>query len=203
MLTSPHNPYFGQRCGERCGRVHGVSGEVGGVGLGLGVWAQGGGRNWEPLTSIPRPQPPDPNPQTPNPRPQPPDPNSINPPRLQPPNSPDPTPNYHRCVANLPHLHCCKCLSDGYAQILGHIFVVWRIFFVASLPCGESSGNPPPTPQHTFLHLSPHHLHLLKVWRSYHVTKFLWRSYHVAKLLATEKTRLVNVSVLLAVFPLE
>ena len=63
-----------------------------------------------------------------------------------------------------------------------------------------------PTPQHTFLHLLSHlfpHLpflpphpntfsyyshispHLLKVWRSYHVTKFLWRSYHVAKLLAT------------------
>ena len=54
------------------------------------------------------------------------------------------------------------------------------------------------TPQHTFLHLLsylfPHlpflalhpntfsyypHIspHLLKVWRSYHVTKFLWRSY--------------------------
>ena len=62
-----------------------------------------------------------------------------------------------------------------------------------------------PTPHHTFLHLSyllphlpflpPHpntfsyypliSLHLLKVWQSYHVTKFLWRSYHVAKLLAT------------------
>ena len=36
---------------------------------------------------------------------------------------------------------------------------------------------PPPTPQHIFL-LSPHiSLHLLKVWRSYHATKFLWRSY--------------------------
>ena len=55
-----------------------------------------------------------------------------------------------------------------------------------------------PTPQHTFLHLlsylfphlpflPPHpntnfydlhiSLHLLKVWQSYHVTKFLWRSY--------------------------
>ena len=55
-----------------------------------------------------------------------------------------------------------------------------------------------PTPHHTFLHLlsylfphpsflPPHpntcsyyphiSLHLLKVWRSYHVTKFLWRSY--------------------------
>ena len=60
-----------------------------------------------------------------------------------------------------------------------------------------------PTPHHTFLHLlsylfphlPPHPntfsyypyitLHFLKVWRSYHVTKFLWRSYHVAKLLAT------------------
>ena len=63
-----------------------------------------------------------------------------------------------------------------------------------------------PTLHHTFLHLlsylfphlpflPPHpntfsyyphiSLHLLKVWRSYHVTKFLWRSYHVAKLLAT------------------
>ena len=36
---------------------------------------------------------------------------------------------------------------------------------------------PPPTPQHIFL-LSPHiSLHLLKVWQSYHATKFLWRSY--------------------------
>ena len=36
---------------------------------------------------------------------------------------------------------------------------------------------PPPTPQHIFL-LSPHiSPHLLKVWRSYHATKFLWRSY--------------------------
>ena len=55
-----------------------------------------------------------------------------------------------------------------------------------------------PTPHHTFLHLlsylfphpfflPPHpntfsyyphiSLHLLKVWRSYHVTKFVWRSY--------------------------
>ena len=55
-----------------------------------------------------------------------------------------------------------------------------------------------PTPHHTFLHLfsylfphpfflPPHpntfsyyphiSLHLLKVWRSYHVTEFLWRSY--------------------------
>ena len=60
-----------------------------------------------------------------------------------------------------------------------------------------------PTPHHTFLHLlsyllphlPPHpntfsyyphiSLHLLKVWQSYHVTKFLWQSYHVAKLLAT------------------
>ena len=36
---------------------------------------------------------------------------------------------------------------------------------------------PPPTPQHTFLRQLPHLPHLLKVWQSYHVTKFLWRSY--------------------------
>ena len=55
-----------------------------------------------------------------------------------------------------------------------------------------------PTTPYTFPHpsfLPPHpntfsyyphiSLHLLKVWRSYHVSKFLWRSYHVAKLLAT------------------
>ena len=54
-----------------------------------------------------------------------------------------------------------------------------------------TSSLPPPTPQHTFLRLLPHLPHLLKVWRSYYVTKFLWRikllwrSYHVAKLLAT------------------
>ena len=34
----------------------------------------------------------------------------------------------------------------------------------------------PPTPQHIFLQ-SPHLPHLLKVWRSFHVTKFLWRRY--------------------------
>ena len=75
------------------------------------------------------------------------------------------------------------------------------------------SPYPPPTPHHTFLHLlsylfphpsflPPHpntfsyypyiSLHLLKVWRSYHVTKFLWRSYHVAKLLATYFTKAVT-----------
>ena len=35
---------------------------------------------------------------------------------------------------------------------------------------------------YTYPHISPH---LLKVWRSYNVMKFLWRSYHAAKLLAT------------------
>ena len=77
-----------------------------------------------------------------------------------------------------------------------------------------------PTPHHTLLHLlsylfphpsffPPHpntfsyyphiSLHLLKVWRSYHVmklpcgevtvAKLLWQSYHVAKILATEQTK--------------
>ena len=64
-----------------------------------------------------------------------------------------------------------------------------------------------PIPQHTFLHLLSYlfpHLpphpntlsytylpHLLKVWQSYHVTKFLWRSYYVAKLLATVHTSII------------
>ena len=55
---------------------------------------------------------------------------------------------------------------------------------VAKLPCDKV----PPTHPNTFFyypHISPH---LLKVWRSYHVTKFVWQSYHVAKLLATHQT---------------
>ena len=39
-----------------------------------------------------------------------------------------------------------------------------------------SSHIPPPSP-HTFSYYPHVPLHLLKVWRSYHVTKFLWRSY--------------------------
>ena len=79
--------------------------------------------------------------------------------------------------------------------------------FTSLLTPFPTSSFTSPTPQHTFLHLllyifphlpflSPHpntlsctypyiSPHLLKVWQSYHVTKFLWRSYHVAKLLAT------------------
>ena len=40
----------------------------------------------------------------------------------------------------------------------------------------STSSLLPPTLQYIFL-LSPHLPHLLKVWRSYHVIKFLWRSY--------------------------
>ena len=118
--------------------------EVGGVGsgglrsgeLGRGIGVGGSQFSPTPLTPNLRPQPhPQPNPQS-----TPPD---FNPPN---PNPPDPTPTYHRCVANLPHRHCCKRLSDAYAQILGHIRTrmshplcgessLWRIF------CGESSGN--------------------------------------------------------------
>ena len=36
---------------------------------------------------------------------------------------------YHRCVANLPHRHCCKRLSDAYAQILGHIHCVANLLY--------------------------------------------------------------------------
>ena len=42
-----------------------------------------------------------------------------------------------------------------------------------------SSHIPPSSPPHpnTFSYYPHISLHLLKVWRSYHVTKFLWRSY--------------------------
>ena len=76
-------------------------------------------------------------------RPQPPYPPDFNPPYPNPLDpTPPSTPTYHRCVVNLPHRHCCKRLSDAYAQILGHIrkshllsgnASPWRIF------CGESS----------------------------------------------------------------
>ena len=85
--------------------------------------------------------------------------------------------------------------------------------FLPHFPTSPTPPSPFPTspltsstPQHPFLHLlsylfphlpflSPHpntffyypHIspHLLKVWRSFHVTKFLGRCYHVAKLLVT------------------
>ena len=87
--------------------------------------------NPTPRRQSSNPNPPDSNPPTPTPNPsaqpltQPPDLNPL-----------IPTLTYHRCVANLPHQHCCKCLSDAYAQILGHIrmshslcgeFFMWRI----------------------------------------------------------------------------
>ena len=120
------------------GRVRGV--EVEGVGV---------GENKEPPNPDPRPQPPDPN----SINPKPPD---FNPPTSTPLTPTPPTlptqpltPIYHRCVANLPHRHCCKRLSDSYAQILRHIRILTRCVAnllcgessVANLPCGESSGN--------------------------------------------------------------
>ena len=47
-----------------------------------------------------------------------------------------------------------------------------------------TSPLPPPHPN-TFSYYPYITLHFLKVWRRYHVMKFLWRSYHEAKLLAT------------------
>ena len=91
-----------------------------------------------------------------------------------------------------------KCVWVWSPNTLPHISSLTSPFPTSTLTS--------PTPQHTFLHLlsylfphlpflPPHpnsfsyysHIspHLLKVWRSYHVTKFLWRTYHVAKLLAT------------------
>ena len=57
-------------------------------------------------------------------------------------------------------------------------------FFTPPLIPLPTSLLPPPHPN-TFSYYPHISLHLLKVWRSYHVTKLLWRSCHVAKLLAT------------------
>ena len=106
----------------------GVGSEVCGWGRGIGV---GGFPTHSNLKS------PDPKPSTPTPLLQPPRPTPD--PTL--PTSTPLTPNYHRCAANLPHRHCCKRLSDAYAQILGHIRMshplcgescLWRILFVAN-----------------------------------------------------------------------
>ena len=104
-----------------------------------------------PHRLAPQPQSPDLNSPNPNPsaqfltqppQPQPPPPQPP-PPQPSRPNPPDPT--NHRCVANLPHRHCCKCLSDAYAQILSYICCVANLLCgkssVAKLPCYESSGN--------------------------------------------------------------
>ena len=110
---SPHN---GDRLGSRGGVGSGGLGLGGlrsrGLGRGVRVGGLGSGRvgNSQPLT------PPTPNPPTTTPL------------------------TYHRCVADFPHRHCCKRLSDAYAQILGHIR------YVANLLCGESSVVNPPAP---------------------------------------------------------
>ena len=107
-----------------------------------------GSKGWGEL-GIPQPQSPDLTPPTstlPDHKPPTQPPNSIdpNPPNFHPPN-PNPTPIYHRCVANLPHRRCCKRLSDSYAQILGHIRCVanllWRIFRVANPLATANSNN--------------------------------------------------------------
>ena len=50
------------------------------------------------------------------------------------------------------------------------------LYYTSSHTSSHISSSSP-TSQHTFLLLSPHLPHLLKVWRSYRVTKFLRRSY--------------------------
>ena len=115
--------------GSGFGRV-GVRG-VGGVGVRVG----GLGRVGNPPTPISQPNSPDLNPP---PDHKPPTPTPLTP--------TPPTPTYHHCVANLPHQHCCKRLSDAYAQILSHIPCVANLLCgessVANLPCGEFYGNP-------------------------------------------------------------
>ena len=102
-----------------------------------------------------------------------------------------------------------KGCGEGNGVDVGKCVEVWGpntllIPHISYLPSPfPTSPLTSPTPHHIFLHLlsylfphlPPHpntfsyypyiSLRLLKVWRSYHVTKFLWRSYHVAKLLAT------------------
>ena len=112
-------------------------------------------------------------------------------------------------------LACGKGCGEGNGEDVGKCVEVWGpntlLIPHISLPSPfPTSLLTSPTPHHTFLHLlsylfphpsflPPHpntfsytyphiSLHLLKVWRSYHVTKLLWRSYHVAKLLATFHT---------------
>ena len=116
-----------------------------------------------------------------------------------------------------------KGCGEGNGEDVGKCVQVWNpntlVIPHISLPSPfPTSPLTSPTSHHTFLHLlsylfphpsfpPPHpntfsyyphiSLHLLKVWRSYHVaklpcdevsvTKLLWRSYHVAKLLATPK----------------
>ena len=111
-----------------------------------------------------------------------------------------------------------KGCGEGNGEDVGKCVEVWGLNTLLiphiSLPSPfPTSPLTSPTPHHTFLHLlsylfshpsflPPHpntfsyyphiSLHLLKMWRSYHVTKFLWRSYHVAKLLATTGTSRTN-----------
>ena len=93
--------------------------------------------------------------------------------------------------------------GEGNGEDVGKCVEVWGpntlLISHISLPSPfPTSPLTSPTPHHTFLHLlsylfphpfflPPHpntfsyyshiSLHLLKVWRSYHVTKFVWRSY--------------------------
>ena len=90
-----------------------------------------------------------------------------------------------------------KGCGEGNGKDVGKCVEVW----------GPNTSSHFPTPHHTFLNPTPHHtflhllsylfphpsflpphpntfsyyphisLHLLKVWQSYHVTKFVWRSY--------------------------
>ena len=96
-----------------------------------------------------------------------------------------------------------KGCGEGNGEDVGKCVEVWGPNTLLIPHISLPSPFPPspltsPTPHHTFLHLlwylfphlfflPPHpntfsyyphiSLHLLKVWRSYHETKFLWRSY--------------------------
>ena len=100
-----------------------------------------------------------------------------------------------------------KGCGEGNGEDVGKCVEVWgpnTLLFPTS-PYPHLSHHLPHTPSHfstppfiplphpfflpphpnTFSYYPHISLYLLKVWRSYHVTKLLWQSYHVAKLLAT------------------
>ena len=80
----------------------------------------------------------------------------------------------HLILSHFPHL---PHLTFPYISFYRYLPHTPAHFPTPPLMPLSTSTLPPPSPQHIFL-LSPHiYPNVLKVWRSYHVTKFLWRSY--------------------------
>ena len=123
--------------GLRSGRLSRGLGREGWGSRGFGVG--GLGRVGKLGTSQPQSldlTPPTSTPPTPTPRPQIPNPNSTDP--NPPPTRPQPITVVWRIFYIGTVAKVCPMLTLKFSVT----FVVWRIFFVANLPCGESSGNP-------------------------------------------------------------